>query len=78
MIGKIAGSMIGAEAARHARGISGPAGALLGAGAVAVVRRMGPMGLIVTAAGGYAYKRYAAKRRAQQPKVEQPHIDKAP
>jgi hypothetical protein len=39
---------------------------LLGLGAAAVLRRLGPAGLIVAAAGGYAIKRHRekAERRA--------------
>ena len=58
MIGKIIGAMAGAKIAEHARGVNGPGGALLGAGAVAVARRLGPLGLIAAAAGGLAFTRY--------------------
>jgi hypothetical protein len=66
MIGKLIGAAVGAKAAQHARGVNGPAGALLGMGAVAVARRMGPLGWVAAAAGGYALKRYNDKREAQQ------------
>jgi hypothetical protein len=67
MIGKIIGGMIGARAANSVSGgVGGPGGALLGAGAVAVARRLGPLGLIAAAAGGYAFKRYNDKRKAQK------------
>ena len=62
MLGKILGAVVGAKAAQHARGIDGPAGAIIGAGAVALARRMGPMGLVAAALGGYALKRYNEKR----------------
>lgn len=63
MIGKIIGAAVGAKAAQSVRGgVGGPGGALLGAGAVAVARRLGPLGLLAAAAGGYAYKRYSDKR----------------
>jgi len=65
MIGKIIGALAGAEAAKHARGVSGPTGAVLGAIAVPVARRMGPMGLVAALAGGYALKRYTEKRQAK-------------
>lgn len=61
MIGKIIGAVAGAKAAEHSRGLGGPGGALLGAGAVAVARRFGPLGLVAAAAGGYWLK----KRREQ-------------
>lgn len=57
MIGKILGAVVGAKTAEHARGIGGPGGALLGAGAVAVARRLGPIGLLAAAAGGYWLKK---------------------
>ena len=65
MIGKLIGAAVGAKAAEHARGVNGPAGALLGVGAVAVARRMGPLGWLAAAAGGYAIKRYNDKREAR-------------
>ena len=69
MIGKMIGAAIGARAAQSAGGVSSPGGALLGAGAVAVARRLGPLGLLAAAAGGYAYKRYSDKRKqAPSPK----------
>ncbi len=70
MFGKIIGAAIGAKAAKSVRGgLGGPGGALLGAGAVAVARRLSPMALIAAAAGGYAAKRYYDKRgrRAGEP-----------
>ena len=72
MIGKLIGAAVGAKVADHVRGIGGPGGALLGAGAVAVVRRISPMALIAAAAGGYAAKRYYDKREKranEKPKV---------
>jgi len=69
MIGKIIGAIAGAKAAEHTRGVSGPGGALLGAGAVALARRLGPVGLVAAAAGGYALKRYNEKREARKPKA---------
>lgn len=62
MIGKMIGAIAGAKMADHVRGINGPGGALLGAGAAALARRLGLVGLAAVAAGGYAYKRYGNKR----------------
>jgi len=62
MIGKLIGAMAGAKLADNVRGVSGPGGALLGVGAAALARRLGPVGLIATLAGGYAFKRYRDKR----------------
>jgi hypothetical protein len=66
MLGKLIGAAIGQQAARHIGGVNGTGGALLGLGAAAVLRRLGPAGLIVAAAGSYALKRHRdrAERRA--------------
>lgn len=68
MIGKIIGAVAGAKAAEHTRGIGGPGGALLGAGAVAVARRLGPLGLLAAAAGGYWLKRRNDRAQQARPK----------
>lgn len=65
MIGKIIGAVAGAKAAEHTWGIKGPGGALLGMGAVAVARRLGPLGLLAAVAGGYWLKR--RNENAEQP-----------
>lgn len=58
MLGKIIGAVAGAKMAKNTRGgMKGPGGALLGAGAVAVARRFGPLGLVAGALGGYWLKR---------------------
>ena len=57
MIGKILGAVAGKKMARHFGRVSGPGGALMGAGAVAVARRLGPLGLLAATAGSYALKR---------------------
>ncbi len=62
MIGKIIGAVAGQRVAQNS-GVNGPAGALLGAGAVSVARRLGPVGLILAGLGGYAYKRHRDKSR---------------
>ena len=64
MLGKIIGAVAGAQAAKQFRNVDGRAGAVLGAAAVAMARRMGVKGLIATAAGGYALKRLSQKRPA--------------
>lgn len=63
MLGKIIGGLIGARAARNARGVDEPGGALMGVAAVALARRFGLPGMIAAAAGGYALKRYNERRR---------------
>ena len=66
MIGKIIGAIVGSRAAKsQPGGMDGPGGALLGAGAVAVVRRFGIPGLIAAGVGGYALKRYNEKRTSK-------------
>ena len=75
MFGKILGGVVGAKAADHVSGIGGTGGALLGIGTAALVKRLGPVGLIAALAGGYAFKRYKdkqdkrAKRTTARPKV---------
>ena len=71
MFGKILGGIVGAKAADHVSGVGGTSGALLGVGAAALARRLGPVGLIAALAGGYAFKRYKDKqdRATARPKV---------
>jgi hypothetical protein len=72
MLGKIIGGIAGAKAADHLSGVNQPGGALLGIGAMALARRLGPVGLIAALAGGYAFKRYQdkrGKRTRARPKV---------
>lgn len=68
MIGKIIGAVAGSKAAKHSRNIGGTGGALLGAAAVPLVRRMSIPALLAIGAGGYAYKRWNDKRSAEQNK----------
>ena len=72
MFGKIIGAIAGAKAADHVRGMNEGGGALLGIGAAALAKRLGPVGLIAALAGGYAFKRYQdkkAKRTRARPKA---------
>lgn len=62
MFGKILGGIVGAKAADHVSSVGGAGGALLGVGAAALVKRLGPVGLIAALAGGYAFKRYKDKQ----------------
>ena len=64
MIGKLIGAFAGERLARNTAGVSGPVGAMLGAGTAAAVRRMGPIGLIAALAGGFAFKRYLDRRES--------------
>lgn len=69
MIGKLIGAVAGAQAAKATSRIDGTTGAVLGAIAVPVVRRMKVPALLALAAGGYAFKRLA-DRGAQIKKQE--------
>ena len=62
MLGKILGAIAGKKAAEHTENIGGTGGALLGAAAVTLVRRMSIPGLIAVGAGGYALKRWKGRR----------------
>lgn len=66
MIGRIVSALAGRSIARNVGTTAGGArGALIGAALPTVLRRMGPVGMIAAAAGGYAVKRALDKRRAQ-------------
>ena len=62
MIGKIIGGIAGAKMAEKTSNIGGTGGALLGATAVAVVRRLSLPALLAVGAGGYAYKKYSERK----------------
>lgn len=66
MLGKIVGAMVGERVSRHVSSVSGVGGALLGAGATSVIRRLGPVGLIAAGIGAYALKRHQEKLKAQE------------
>ncbi|KLE34563.1 hypothetical protein [Aurantiacibacter luteus] len=61
MIGKIIGAAAGAAAGNAARGVTGTSGAILGALAVPLARRMGFLGLLGAIGAGYLVKRAADK-----------------
>ena len=62
MLGKILGAVAGNSISKHVNGVGGTGGALLGIGAAAVLRRLGPIGLVTAIAGGYAFKKYREKQ----------------
>lgn len=64
MIGKIVGAVAGERIAQRVSGVSGTGGALLGVGAATLLRRLGPLGLLAAAAGGYAFKKHRDRRAA--------------
>lgn len=68
MIGKIIGAVAGAKAAKHSREVGGTRGALLGAAAVPLVRRMSIPAMLAIGAGGYAYKKWSDRREAEKAK----------
>lgn len=64
MIGRIISALAGRSIARNAPGgMGGMGGMAIGAALPTIARRMGPMGMIAAAAGGYAVKRMLDKRR---------------
>jgi hypothetical protein len=70
MFGKLLGGIVGAKAASHVSAVGGTGGALLGVGAAAIAKRLGPVALIAALAGGYAFKRYRdSQARRNPPKV---------
>lgn len=64
MIGKLMAALIGAEVEKR-RQQSGLKGAVLGAAALGLVKRMGPIGLAL--GGAYAAKKFYDRRRDSQP-----------
>lgn len=75
MLGKLIGAVVGAKAAEHTDKLGGVGGALLGAGSVALIRRMSLPALVAVAAAGYAYTVLADKKR---PAKAKPRAKKAP
>lgn len=63
MIGKVIGALFGAEMDRR-NGNNGLKGAAIGMLATGVMRRMGPLGLIL--GGGYVAKKAYDRRKAAQ------------
>jgi len=64
MIGKIIGALIGAEVEKR-RQESGLKGAVLGAAAVGLTKRLGPVALVL--GGAYAAKKLYDRRNNAQP-----------
>lgn len=66
MIGRVISALAGRSIARNVGGPGGgTSGMLIGAALPTLARRMGPMGMIAAAAGGYAVKRMLDRRRMQ-------------
>ncbi|MEO6041102.1 MAG: hypothetical protein ABIP41_04310 [Croceibacterium sp.] len=72
MLRNIIGALAGAKAAQRAGTVDGATGAVLGVVAVPlvtrIIQRMGPIGWIAAAAGGYAMNRYMEGKPADAPK----------
>lgn len=66
VIGKIVSAVIGKKIAERTPGLSEGGGALLGVAAATALRRLGPMGMVAAATGGWLVKRHLAKRQARQ------------
>ena len=65
-VGRTVGALVGAELDRQ-RGQNGLKGALVGALAAGVMRRMGPFGLVL--GGAYVAKKAFDRRREARPAV---------
>jgi|GEM_PF-2233040 hypothetical protein len=66
VIGKIVSAMVGKKIAERTPGLSEGGGALIGLAAATVMRRMGPLGFVAAAGGGWLATRYLAKRQERQ------------
>jgi len=67
MIGRIVSALAGRSVARNFGGAGGGmTGAAIGAALPTLARRVGPMGMIAAAAGGYAIKKMMDKQRLQK------------
>lgn len=62
MIGKIIGALVGGKLAENTKGIGGTTGALLGAAAPVVIKRLSIPAMIVLGAGGYFAKKQFDKK----------------
>jgi len=80
MIGKLVTALAGRTLARSIGGVAaGPAGAIIGATLPVILpqiaRRLGPVGMVAAAVGGYVFTRYLERRAARrdvQPPVATP------
>ena len=65
MFDKIIGAGLGAKAAEHTSKIGGPLGAVIGATAPVILRRMSIPAMLAIGAGGYFLKKYMDKKDAE-------------
>lgn len=79
MFTKIIGAGLGAKAAEQTSAFGGPMGAVIGAAAPMLIRRLSIPAMLAIAAGGYAYKKYSDKKAAadKMPKDTKQHTDLA-
>ena len=68
MIGKILGAIAGSQVAEQTGKVSGPMGAVLGAGSVALIKRLSIPTLVAVTVGGYAFKKWQDSRSAERAK----------
>jgi hypothetical protein len=66
VIGKIVSAVVGKKIAERTPGLSEGGGALLGVVAATALRRLGPVGMIAAATGGWLVTRQLAKREARR------------
>lgn len=70
MFGKVLSAIAGSQVAQHVRGVDGTSGAVIGVVTTSVLRRLGPVGLIAAAVGGYALKKHFDKREAEKAPIK--------
>ena len=78
MIGKLIGAGIGAKLGNESRKMGGTTGAVLGAVAVPLVRRLRLPTLLALAGGGYLVKRLADKSKEDAAAPAAPRTPKTP
>lgn len=74
MLGKMIGALVGGKLAKQTKGMGGTTGAIIGAAAPVVLRRMSIPAMIAMGVGGYAVKKFLDKKdeNAGPPKQTEP------
>lgn len=67
MLGKIIGAGLGSKLAQSTKGMGGTTGAILGAAAPIVLKRLSLPAMAVLGVGGYFAKKYYDKQQANKP-----------
>ncbi|MES2156226.1 MAG: hypothetical protein V4512_00340 [Pseudomonadota bacterium] len=62
MIGNLIGALVGKKVASHTAGMSETGGLVAGLAATTLLKRAGPVGLIMVLAGGYAIKHHLDRK----------------